>query len=79
MSETPLFEGYFQKDSICTSPENTVAVSSRAAHNETHCGIGGGTVEKGRRVCGAAVHVAQVYPFTRPANVSSHTSLEGPG
>jgi hypothetical protein len=68
VSESPLFEGYFQKGlDLHLALENTVSVYRREQRLTRSGGIGGGTVEE--KV--AAYVVPQftslkIYPFTRP-------------
>lgn len=68
VSETPLFEGYFQRGlDLHLALENTVGVYRREQRLTRPDGIGGGTVEE--KV--AAYVIPQftslkVYPFTRP-------------
>ena len=68
VSETPLFEGYFQKGlDLHLALENTISVYRREQRLMRPGGIGGGTVEE--KV--AAYVVPQftslkLYPFTRP-------------
>jgi hypothetical protein len=68
VSETPLFEGYFQKGlDLHLALENTVGVYRREQRVTRSGGLGGGTVEE--KV--AAYVIPQftslkLYPFTRP-------------
>jgi hypothetical protein len=68
VSESPLFEGYFQKGlDLHLALENTVAVYRREQRITRPGGIGGGTVEE--KVAAYVVPQftsVKLYPFTRP-------------
>jgi hypothetical protein len=67
VSESPLFEGYFQKGlDLHLALENTVSVYRREQHITRSGGIGGSVEEKVAAYVVPQFTSLKVYPFTRP-------------